>query len=432
MKLRLAVFFLRRNLRRRCGRTLTAVGAIAIAIGIFHLMAALALALRSEVLEKIERIFPERSILVRARTLDIGPFAFSPSLFTTALTPERVKQIAALPEVEAVWPQLPLMMPALATGNLAGYEGATDIVLYGVPGDMVASEVTGARGFRAADPATSTMPVLVSRFFVDMFNIGLAEGQGLPKLTDGAVVGRRFQLILGASLLAIDVKSENTRKVECEIVGLTHNPSLLGAVAPIEYVRDFNRWFHGDKWKETYGQVHLVLRSPNDYEAVSRTLEGWGLQVEGQRELARRLRAAVNGAALILVLFGVAVLAMAAANIINTFALIMLERRGEIGLLRAVGASRGAAMSLLLGESAVVGLAGGAVGSGAAWLTSGLVNEALARWLPPLSLMPDHWLDERAGLFVFCVLLALLGSVLATAPMLWRSVRRWPADLLRE
>jgi len=123
---------------------------------------------------------------------------------------------------------------------------------------------------------------------------------------------------------------------------------------------------------------------------------------------------------------------MAAVNIGNTFALIMLERRGEIGLLRAVGATRRATMGLLLAESVVLGLAGGAIGSGAAWVTARLVNQALARWLPPFSLTPNHWLDERSALFAFCLVLALGGSVLATAPMLWRSVRRWPADLLRE
>jgi len=432
MKLRHAVFFLRRNLRRRRGRTTTAIASIAIAMAIFHLMAALALALRSEVLSKIERIFPERALIVRSRPIEVGPLAFSPSFLTARLMPETVQRLLDLPGVEAVWPQLPLTAPALATGSLAGYEGSTDVIVYGVPREMVQSEVVGARGFRYADPATSAMPVLVSRYFVDLFNLGLAEGQGLPKLTPSAVVGRHFQLLLGASLLTLDAKPENVRKVQCEIVGLTENPALLGVTAPIEYIREFNRWYHGAKSAETYAQMHVTLRAPENFETVAKTVESWGLQVEGRRDTARRLKLVVNGATLILLLFGLAVLAMAAVNIVNTFALIMLERRGEIGLLRAVGATRRAAMGLLMAESLIVGLAGGAAGSGAAWAVSRLANRALAQWVPAFSLAPDHWLDERAGLFLFCVALAVAGSALATAPMLWRSVRRWPADLLRE
>ncbi|MCX8035593.1 MAG: FtsX-like permease family protein [Candidatus Sumerlaeia bacterium] len=426
------IFFLRRNLKRRRGRTLTAIGAVAVAVAVFHLAAALALVLRSDVLNKVERIFPERSMIVRARAIELGPLAFSPALLTARITPEIARRLAALPGVESVWPQLPLNMPALATGSLAGYEGSTDIVAYGVPREMVAADVVGRRGFTYSDSPTSPMPVIVSRFFVDMFNLGLAEGQGLPKLTDQAVIGRHFQLVLGASLLAVEVPADRVRKIECEIVGLTDNPSLLGLTAPIEYVREFNRWYQGEQAVENYAQLHLMLRSMEHYDAVAKTVESLGLQVVGQRETARRLRLAINGAALVLVAFGAAILALAAINIVNTFALIMLERRGEIGLLRAVGATRMGAMALLLGESVVLGLSGAAVGSGAAWVAAAALNRALARWLPPFSLAPNRWLDERAGLFFFCVALGLIGSALATAPMVWKAVRRWPADLLRE
>ena len=89
-------------------------------------------------------------------------------------------------------------------------------------------------------------------------------------------------------------------------------------------------------------------------------------------------------------------------------------------------------MNLLLAESFVIGLAGGVVGSGAAWVVARLLNRALAAWLPPFSLAPQYWFDPRISLFGFCVLLATAGSVLAAGPQLWRWVRRWPGDLLRE
>lgn len=432
MKLSHLTFFLRRNLRRRPGRTATALVAIAVGVAIFHLMAALSLVLRTDVLDKIETIFPERSLIVRQRSVEIGPLAFSPDLLMPQITTATVERIAALAEVESVWPQLPLTVPAMAVGNLMGYEGKTDIVIYGIPGELVEHEVAGPRGFTYADPSTATMPVMVSRFFIDMFNLGLAESQGLPKLTDKAVVGRGFDLLLGQSLLEVNPDLRNVRKIRCEIVGLTQNPTLLGAVAPIEYVRKFNRWYLGDRARETYPQVHVMVRSPEDVDVAAEKIETMGLRVEGRRETAQRLRLAVNGAAVILLLFGLAVLAMAIVNIINTFALIMIERRDEIGLLRAVGATRRVAMGLLLAESFVIGLAGGTIGSGAAWGAARLLNRALREWLPRFSLSPDHWFDPRAGLFVFCVLLATAGSVAAAAPQLWRSVRRWPADLLRE
>jgi putative ABC transport system permease protein len=52
----------------------------------------------------------------------------------------------------------------------------------------------------------------------------------------------------------------------------------------------------------------------------------------------------------------------------NTVTLSVVARRGEIGILRAVGATRGQIVMLFLGEAAALGLAGSAVGLGMATL----------------------------------------------------------------
>ena len=50
--------------------------------------------------------------------------------------------------------------------------------------------------------------------------------------------------------------------------------------------------------------------------------------------------------------------------IYNTFAIAVTQRRSEIGILRALGATRWQIRTLFLGESAVAGLIGSAVGVG--------------------------------------------------------------------
>ena len=48
--------------------------------------------------------------------------------------------------------------------------------------------------------------------------------------------------------------------------------------------------------------------------------------------------------------------------IYNTFAIAVTQRRSEIGILRALGATRGQIRTLFLAESAVAGLGGNAAG----------------------------------------------------------------------
>jgi putative ABC transport system permease protein len=54
--------------------------------------------------------------------------------------------------------------------------------------------------------------------------------------------------------------------------------------------------------------------------------------------------------------------AAAALGVVNNTIISVLERRGEMALLRAVGAVRSQVMGVILGEAAIVGLLGGAWG----------------------------------------------------------------------
>ena len=54
--------------------------------------------------------------------------------------------------------------------------------------------------------------------------------------------------------------------------------------------------------------------------------------------------------------------AAAALGVVNTTAISVTERRRELGLLRAVGATRKRAGLVVIGEAALIGLIGGAIG----------------------------------------------------------------------
>jgi putative ABC transport system permease protein len=65
---------------------------------------------------------------------------------------------------------------------------------------------------------------------------------------------------------------------------------------------------------------------------------------------------------LILTLFGILALAMAGFILFNTFRTIVVERKRDIGMLRAVGASGRTVMGLVIIESLILGLVGTGVG----------------------------------------------------------------------
>jgi putative ABC transport system permease protein len=82
----------------------------------------------------------------------------------------------------------------------------------------------------------------------------------------------------------------------------------------------------------------------------------------------RMMLAGVGGVALLVAAFGVA----------NTMMMAILERTREIGLMKAVGATDGAILTIFLVEAGLVGLIGGTAGLSVCYLFQYAVNAALA------------------------------------------------------
>lgn len=190
-------------------------------------------------------------------------------------------------------------------------------------------------------------------------------------------------------------------------------PARVAAVAPRGF-RGLTPHFPVDVWILASERRELELRS-TDWEVVARAPEG-----SAPGETSAILETAVGGlegigadtrvsaldrprllrmmwliAGGIMVLPGLVLLA-ACANVTGLLAARGEERRGEMALRRALGASRSRLVAQLLAEGCVLAAAGSMLGLAVArWIVDGL-----APWLLPLlagySLHPDLGLEWRA------------------------------------
>jgi len=100
-------------------------------------------------------------------------------------------------------------------------------------------------------------------------------------------------------------------------------------------------------------------------------------------------------------------LAVAGIGIMNVMLVAVSERTGEIGLLRALGASRGQIRACFLAEAALLSTAGGLVGLTVGWLGTRL----LVQIFPALPATPPTWAVVSA-----VVLSLLVGTVFGWLP----------------
>jgi hypothetical protein len=418
------------NLAERKARTATAVGVIAFAVGVVMLIAALALGFLRGALQKAEQAFPPSMLLVKPRTLNVSVLSFTPG----KLGSDSMAKIRAIPGIDSASPQASLKMPLHATGEVMGQSAATDAIVAGVDPAIVLADVDPRFRFGYDEQTSLPVPVVMPRYFLDMYNLAYADSMGLPKINESFAMGKEFTLHLGESFLTGDAGNAAMRKMDvpCRIVGLTSNPSLfVGALIPLGHAEALNRWYLGDR-TETYNAVHVKVADLARVDEVTSRILDLGYSVESNRETLQKFHFVARTAAVVTGLFAAAVVAIAAAGIFNTFSLLMAQRRGEVGLLRAVGGTRRVVTWLFVAEIAAIGLVGGVIGAGASWALLAWADRRLLAALPSVPFLPDHLFSVSAPLAIACITGACALSILAALPVILRTTRTEPAVLISE
>ncbi len=139
--------------------------------------------------------------------------------------------------------------------------------------------------------------------------------------------------------------------------------------------------------------------------AKIQTLLGPGFQVEPPSSRGQQFEATSSIYALASNLTSVFALFIGMFIIYNTFAIAVTERRSEIGILRALGATRGQVRTLFLVESAVSGMIGTALGvlfgiamaRGMAGYIGGLLSEVYGVAQSAGDVTPEPWLLGAAA-----------------------------------
>jgi putative ABC transport system permease protein len=134
---------------------------------------------------------------------------------------------------------------------------------------------------------------------------------------------------------------------------------------------------------------------------------------------------------LFLGIFGSLALAVASLGIINTLVMAILERRREIGIMKAIGASDGDVKKIFFVEAGAMGMLGGVLGVALGWTIGKVINIGTNIYLQRQQIKPENfwyvpwWLVLAA--LVFSIIVSLLAGLYPAA----RAARLDPVEALR-
>jgi ABC-type antimicrobial peptide transport system permease subunit len=214
------------------------------------------------------------------------------------------------------------------------------------------------------------------------------------------------------------------------IVGFTNKALDFGATMPIDTVRALNARFRGRDSASSYGTFVLETEGNEDMSALIAAIEARGLTLSRKSKDARKAADMLFILTLVFSFISVVIMGVAAVNITHTFLMILTERRYEIGILRAIGASRAEIQRLVLAEAALVGVFGAIVGElvmlGGTWIA----NVAAERWLAGVPFKPDDFFVTDWRVLVGAIFFALVFCVIGAALPARRAARMDPARVL--
>ncbi len=140
-----------------------------------------------------------------------------------------------------------------------------------------------------------------------------------------------------------------------------------------------------------YSSISVRVKNPAQVQAVEDAIKKMGFSTFSILDASRGLRQVFRVLYAFLGIFGSLALMVASIGIVNTLVMAILERRREIGIMKAIGASDGDVKKLFFAEAGAMGILGGIFGVVLGWAIGQFINFGTNIWLKSQSLPPEHF-----------------------------------------
>jgi ABC-type antimicrobial peptide transport system permease subunit len=433
---------------------------IVVGVAAFVFFLSLSMGVRNKVLE----VFPlERVEVIAPRA------AFAGVDMTKRMDDSTVEAInnQEVVEIESVVPRMAIDFPVAVSGWFEGNRLSMDFVGDGVDPSYIREDDIGemfkdwevedtplldctlpkftCEGLYYCDRTDMKchhrVPVVISEALIEIYNSQFAKSRGLPAIGKmeqfivqrGGLSKMRLYIDLGKSAVSMSNKPllAEPRRVEGVLLGISKKAIPIGATVPMGYVKRWNKEYAGEESASAYSSIIVGLKDKEDVAPFGQ----WLMDVPNLRledSLGERFASIITIITLIFIIIALVIVTISAINIAHSFFMQVSERRREIGLLRAIGATQRNIRMLFVGEAALLGFLAGLVGV-VVGLGIGILGDwAFVNHTADFAFKPKTLFDFQLWIPIAGLGVAVLFGVIGGALPARKAAKMQPAEALTQ
>jgi putative ABC transport system permease protein len=236
-----------------------------------------------------------------------------------------------------------------------------------------------------------------------------------------------------------------SRELPLTIVGVTDlDPDNLGgaqarAFLPQKLLEslhamqayDFRDSTRATSAQPAYSRVIARVSGAGKVDSVEQVIKKLGFNTFSILDASKGLQTVFRIVDSFLLVFGSLALTVACIGIINTLVMAILERRREIGIMKAIGASDGDLRNLFFAEAGAMGILGGIFGTLLGWVIGRTINFGTNIYFRSLGIPAEKILAVPWWLVAAAIGVALVVSLVSGLYPAARAAKLDPVQALR-
>jgi putative ABC transport system permease protein len=232
---------------------------------------------------------------------------------------------------------------------------------------------------------------------------GAAQSVGIRTNDFAKLIGQNVEALLHTS-------RGETQSFTLRVQGVSQERSKIIQTSVADRLAMKNWWFNSTNILEREGYDSVTIRAADVSRASALTaqLKDDGFQVQSLEIVVQVANRIVTAITVMFTMIGSIALLVATIGIANTMVMAIYERTREIGILKAMGASRREIRQMFMMEAGFIGLIGGVFGLLLGWVLGLGLNQAIQ------IVMKYRELPVRGNFFVVTPTLALGVILFAT------------------